>query len=114
MRSAVLIFLFAFVQRSFSQDISGVVVSDNGGVVVGARVEIPELHRQTFTSDSGKFSLHALSSGFVSILVEKKSYKFYFQSVSLPLSAPLMIRLTPENQLLDEVVVYGSQKSNKS
>jgi TonB-linked SusC/RagA family outer membrane protein len=87
-----------------SRSVSGVVLDENVDPVIGANVVVPGTSVGAATDLDGKFRLE-MPSGTNTIFVTYLGYQE--QMVTVGGQTQLTIRLTPESQGLDEVVVIG-------
>ncbi|MDR0541225.1 MAG: SusC/RagA family TonB-linked outer membrane protein, partial [Dysgonamonadaceae bacterium] len=92
----------AFAQQS--RILTGIVVDENDEPVIGANVTVPGTSVGTATDLDGKFQLSA-PAGKTTIQVAYLGYQI--QTVSIANQTTITVRLVPENQGLDEVVVIG-------
>lgn len=87
-----------------SQKISGTVVDENGEPMIGVTVKVKGAQAATVTDLDGNFSLN-ISGNVKSIVVSYIGYNS--QTVTLAGKRQLQIKLVPDAQVMDEVVVVG-------
>jgi TonB-linked SusC/RagA family outer membrane protein len=87
-----------------SRIVTGVVLDENVEPVIGANVMVPETSVGAATDLDGKFQI-AMPPGKNTIQVSYLGYQT--QTVSVAGQPTVTIRLVPENQGLDELVVIG-------
>ncbi len=92
--------------------VKGMVVDDNDEPVIGANVVVKgNLTNGTITDVNGNFSLSVKDKG-ITLIVSFIGYTT--QEVTVHSGRPIRIKLVPDNQLLDEVVVTGYGTFKKS
>jgi TonB-linked SusC/RagA family outer membrane protein len=93
-----------------SKSISGVVLDENGELVIGANVSVPGTPLGTVTDLNGKFTLSNIPMDKSSIRITYLGYEP--QLVSIANGNEFIVKLVPSEQVLDELVVvgYGSQR----
>ena len=103
--------LFFFIGLTFSQTItiSGTIVDESGEPIIGATIS-PKENKQvgTVTNIEGKFSLK-VSSQCKTVVVSYIGMK----SQELAVKSVINVKLLPDNQQLEEVVVTGMVKVDK-
>ena len=103
------LFCAVTVHAAFAQDaVKGIVSDEKGEPIVGASVIVKGTTRGVSTGVSGDFSIDAPSSAVLQI-----SYMGYTsQEIPVGNRTFLEIKLQPDTQIIDDVVVvgYGSQK----
>jgi TonB-linked SusC/RagA family outer membrane protein len=92
----------AFAQQS--RTLSGVVLDENAEPVIGANVTVPGTSIGTATDLDGKFQL-PVSASKTTIQVAYLGYQT--QTLFITNQTTVTVRLEPENQGLDEIVVIG-------
>lgn len=117
MKKIIYFFLFMCVSTSFSangQPLTGKVIdSEDSSAVKAALITHVKTGRQTLTSETGLFTLTVSESPTV-LRVSCLGYQTREIKLSLPLHTPLVISLTKQNHLLQEVVIStGFQKLPK-
>jgi len=107
----ILFYIFFVIGFTFAQTItvSGIVVDEQGEPIIGATVS-PKENKQigTVTNMEGKFSLK--------IAVQYKSIVFSYVGMKpqeLAVKPVMNVKLLPDNQQLEEVVVTGMVKVDK-
>jgi len=103
--------MLLFVQFSFSQNISGKVLDESGQPVIGATVTVPGTTIGAVTDIDGSFNL-TVPDGTTELSVSYVGYKDLF--FKLDGRNNYSIALTPDLELLDEVVVVGYGVRKKS
>lgn len=94
---------------SFAQGIKGTVIDENGEPVIGATVaDMSNTKNATITDFDGNFVINVKSGQTITI-----SYIGY-EAQTVAAKNGMMVRLQPDNKVLDEVVVvgYGVQKKS--
>ncbi|MDB5156125.1 MAG: TonB-dependent Receptor Plug Domain protein, partial [Mucilaginibacter sp.] len=81
-----------------------VIAGDSGAPLYGASVIIPGTDYQTSTDSAGDFSFKAGQQNFT-LLISFKGYNTEKISVQIPLTSPLIIKLTTQVRDLQEVVI---------
>ena len=87
-----------------ARTISGIVVGEDSEPVIGASVSVPGTSIGTVTDVDGKFQL-SVPAGQSTIQVTYLGYQP--QTLSIAGQTTITVRMKPENQDLDEVVVIG-------
>ena len=109
MKHKLLLFLLVVLPLSLfaqTQNISGVVVDDTDEPLVGVSVVLRGTSSGTITDIDGKYSLSIPSAAKNPVLVF--SYVGYTsQELSVTDGSTKKVVLSPDNKLLDEVVVVG-------
>jgi iron complex outermembrane receptor protein len=90
-----------------AQALRGTVQDAAGHPVPFASVAVPALQQGTTADEAGAFILAGLPAGPHRLAVSAVGYASASPSVTLPLAAPLVIRLKADEQKLAEVVVTG-------
>ena len=99
------LFFFGFLLQSVdAQVLEGKVTDDTGEPVLFATIFIEETKEGCTTNDNGVFSM-PLTAGNYTIRIQHVSYQTDIQEITLPLSAPLQIRLRLKSITLREAVV---------
>lgn len=103
---ALLIAIFTFAQEQVT--INGVVLDETDTPLIGATVQVKNTQKGVITDFNGNFSIKTRSNA--TLLISYIGYKS--QEIRLKDQKKLTIQLTPDNAMLDEVVVvgYGSMK----
>ena len=98
----------ATVQQD-GRKVTGKVLDENGETVIGASVKVVGSTLGTITDFDGNFSLNNVPAG---AKLEISYIGYVTQTVEAKGDAPLTIKLSEDNQMLDEVVVvgYGTQR----
>lgn len=103
--------LFAVYAQAQNTVVNGIVNDDTGMPVSGATILLKNTTRGTTTDFDGKFSIDAPSNGTLVV-----SY-IGFTTVEIPVSGrnQIVVTLSPDQELLEEVVVvgYGTQKKSE-
>ncbi|MBF0694795.1 MAG: hypothetical protein IR153_07045 [Flavobacterium sp.] len=97
--------------QSYSQEITGTVISDNG-VLPNARVTAKkksQILSFAFTNVKGEFTLPDLQTDSVNIEVTHLNFDTKLIRVVLPLSDPLLITLVEKPTSLSEVVIVNDR-----
>ena len=97
---------------AFAQDINvkGVILDETDTPLIGATIQVKGSKAGTITDFDGNFSINAPKNGVLSV-----SYIGYkTQDIKIQGRTKLSVKLTPDNAMLDEVVVvgYGTMKKN--
>lgn len=83
-------------------------ISDSSGIgLAGASVTIEGTNKAQSTDFDGNFTIENLKNGTYQIVVSFMGFKTQKQSIKIPQSAPLNIKLVDDQAVLDEVVVTG-------
>ncbi|MDB5022948.1 MAG: TonB-dependent receptor [Mucilaginibacter sp.] len=94
-----------------NRTISGIVLDENGSALPGATIKIKETGTAVTTDGQGKFQLPG-SEGNISILISFVGYR----TREFPIKARrnVVIRLEPDHNNLNEIVIvgYGTQKKS--
>jgi iron complex outermembrane receptor protein len=90
-----------------AQALRGTVQDAAGQPVPYASVAVPASHQGTTADAGGTFTLAGLPPGVQRLEVSAVGYALASPSVTLPLAAPLVIRLQASEKTLSEVVVTG-------
>ena len=93
----------ATVQQD-GRKVTGKVLDENGETVIGASVKVVGSTLGTITDFDGNFSLNNVPAG---AKLEISYIGYVTQTVEAKGDAPLTIKLSEDNQMLDEVVVVG-------
>jgi iron complex outermembrane receptor protein len=103
--------LLPFLARA--QALRGHVVDPAGRPVPYASVAVPALHQGTTADAAGTFALPDLPAGAHALEVSAVGFVSARQTVTLPASEPLLIRLQKAEKALTEVVVTGVSRSTE-
>ena len=106
MKKLFLFFLFLPTLAS-AQVLRGTVQDATGHPVPFASVAVPASQQGTTADEAGAFTLAGLPAGSHRLAVSAVGYAPASSLVTLPLAAPLVIRLKADEQKLAEVVVTG-------
>jgi len=87
-----------------TKTVKGTVLDENGEPLIGVSIVVKGTGTGTITDFDGKFSID-LSGGSKELLVSYIGYKE--QTITVTGSAPLSVKMIPDTQALDEVVVIG-------
>ncbi|MEY2867983.1 MAG: hypothetical protein RIR01_383 [Bacteroidota bacterium] len=87
--------------------IQGKISDSNGIGLAGASVTIEGTNKAQNTDFDGNFTIENLKNGTYQIVVSFMGFKTQKQSIKIPQSAPLNIKLLDDQAVLDEVVVTG-------
>jgi iron complex outermembrane receptor protein len=90
-----------------AQALRGTVLDAAGRPVPYASVAVPALHQGTTADGAGAFTLAGLPAGPQRLEVSAVGYAPASPGVTLPLAAPLIVRLQASEKNLAEVVVTG-------
>ena len=92
-----------------TKTVKGTVLDENGEPLIGVSIVVKGTSTGTITDFDGKFSIN-LPGGSKELVVSYIGYKE--QAIIVSGNAPLNIKMVPDTQALDEVVVvgYGTQK----
>ena len=102
MRGAIFALLLAFTVSVAAQvQVQGTVVDERGDPVIGATIQIQGTGQGTTADFNGHFTISAPADGNLII-----SFIGYITQ-TVPVSATVNVRLVPDAELLDEVVVTG-------
>ena len=97
---------------TFGQEITvnGVVIDETDTPLIGATVQVKNTQRGVVTDFDGKFSIKANTNA--TLIISYIGYKN--QEIKIKGQKNLNIKLIPDNEMLDEVVVvgYGSMKKS--
>lgn len=96
------------VAPSYQRSISGTVLDETGGAIVGATVAIKGSTRATSTDHEGKFSIEVQEGDILVI----KYIGYLQQEIAISSQRDLQVAMLPDQGALEEVVVvgYGAQK----
>ena len=111
MRGAIFAFLLAFVVSVSAQvQVQGTVVDERGDPAIGAAVRIQGTTQGTMVDVNGNFTLSAPAGGMLEI-----SFIGY-QTQIVPVSANVHVRLIPDGEILQELVVtaLGISRSDRA
>jgi iron complex outermembrane receptor protein len=103
--------LLPFLARA--QALAGHVLDPAGRPVPYASVAVPALHQGTTADAAGAFALPDLPAGAHALEVSAVGFAPARQTVTLPASEPLFIRLQKAEKALTEVVVTGVSRSTE-
>jgi iron complex outermembrane receptor protein len=103
----LLLFLLLLPTLVQAQALRGTVQDAAGNPVPFASVTVPALQQGTTADEAGSFTLVSLPAGPHRLAVSAVGYAPASPTVTLPLAAPLIIRLVASQQGLAEVVVTG-------
>lgn len=101
--------LFASAQGDCTVSFSGVVLSDQGGILEGASVEIGTLKLGTVTNDQGKFMFTGLCPGVYDVVIQYVGFESKTISVKLLQNITWTVRLSQGTTQLNEVVIRDKQ-----
>lgn len=100
-----------FIQFSFAQTVSGTVLDDAGEPVIGANVIVPGTTVGTITDFDGTFSL-TVPDGTEELSISYLGYREML--LRLDGSSNYSIAMSPDSEMLDEIVVVGYGVQRKS
>jgi iron complex outermembrane receptor protein len=103
----LLLFLLLLPTLARAQALRGTVQDAAGRPVPFASVAVPALQQGTTADEAGAFTLAGLPAGPHRLAVSAVGYAPASPLVTLPLAAPLIVRLVASQQGLAEVVVTG-------
>jgi iron complex outermembrane receptor protein len=103
----LLLYLLLIPTLAPAQALRGTVQDAAGQPVPFASVAVPALQQGTTADEAGTFTLAGLPAGSHRLAVSAVGYASASPSVTLPLAAPLIVRLVASQQGLAEVVVTG-------
>ena len=102
MRGAIFALLLTFAMSVAAQvQVQGTVVDERGEPVIGATVRVQGTTQGTTADFNGSFTISAPADGTLVI-----SFMGY-TTQTVPVSANMNVRLLPDRELLDEVIVVG-------
>ena len=87
-----------------TKTVKGTVLDENGEPLIGVSIVVKGTGTGTITDFDGKFSID-LPGGSKELLVSYIGYKD--QTITVTGSSPLSVKMIPDTQALDEVVVIG-------
>ena len=87
-----------------TKTVKGTVLDENGEPLIGVSIVVKGTSTGTITDFDGKFSIN-LPAGSKELVVSYIGYKE--QTVAVTGNAPLNLKMVPDTQALDEVVVIG-------
>ena len=87
-----------------TKTVKGTVLDENGEPLIGVSIVVKGTSTGTITDFDGKFSIN-LPGGSKELVVSYIGYKE--QAIIVSGNAPLNIKMVPDTQALDEVVVIG-------
>ena len=87
-----------------TKTVKGTVLDENGEPLIGVSIVVKGTSTGTITDFDGKFSIN-LPAGSKELVVSYIGYKE--QAIIVSGNAPLNIKMVPDTQALDEVVVIG-------
>ena len=106
--TALLPLLFYSMTVAHADGIEGQVLSEEDETLVGATVEIDELERGTATDAEGRFRFDDVPAGDYSLTVRFLGYQPTEVRVRVPQEEDLVIRLSPTEAVIDDVIVTAS------
>lgn len=87
-----------------AKTVKGTVLDENGEPLIGVSIVVKGTSTGTITDFDGKFSID-LPAGSKELLISYIGYKD--QTITITGNAPLNVKMVPDTQALDEVVVIG-------
>ncbi|MHA7130399.1 TonB-dependent receptor [Algoriphagus namhaensis] len=95
------------------ESLSGKVLdAQTGDPLIGASVWTEKVGRGAVTDDSGRFTLTKLPSGEVRLKISYLGYETYEESISIPYSGDLEVRLESRDLLTEEFIVSATRASS--
>ncbi len=110
-----LLFIISIVNSGFTQNkliLSGKVVDEKSSPIAGASVHLINAQKTTITDTSGKFQFLNIPAGDYRLQITAIGYASQEEKTIIPwnLFTEMVIRLTPEAQLLEDVLVSVQKK----
>lgn len=105
----ILAFLLIGISLAFAQTtkVTGTVTSaEDGSPIIGASIKVQSTNLGTITDANGKFTLNKLPSNAKKLEISYIGYK----SLVLDIKPEMNITLSPDTEVLGEVVVTGMQR----
>ena len=87
-----------------AKTVKGTVLDENGEPLIGVSIVVKGTSTGTITDFDGKFSID-LPAGSKELLISYIGYKD--QTITITGNVPLNVKMVPDTQALDEVVVIG-------
>lgn len=108
----IFIFLYSIYISASQLYISGKVVDENNVPLIGAQVYCEKENKRTVTDYDGEFQLSGISTGTTSIRVSYLGYEPFAYNVEVKdgKSTELEIKLTPDDNLLSDIEVFGTRR----
>jgi iron complex outermembrane recepter protein len=103
--------LSAFAQQNL---IGKVLDAKTSEPLVGAAIWIEKIGKGTITDQNGEFMLTKLPNGAISLKVSFLGFESYEETLNLPFSATLLIKLTPKDLLTEEFIVSATRASEST
>ncbi|MFC3880086.1 TonB-dependent receptor [Algoriphagus namhaensis] len=95
------------------EKLSGKVLdAQTGDPLIGASVWTEKAGRGAVTDESGRFTLTKLPSGEVRLKISYLGYETYEESISIPYSGDLEVRLESRDLLTEEFIVSATRASS--
>lgn len=91
-------------QQQTPKKVTGSVIDETGESVIGASVTIPGTKTGTVTDIDGRFEINVPAEHFT---IQVSYLGYQHQTVSITNKTDVHVKLNPENQGLDEIVVVG-------
>lgn len=109
----VLLSTCVYAQEFYS--VSGVVLDQkSGNPLPGATIEVEGRKNYAIADDSGRFTLERVDAGTHNLVIRFLGFGKVTVLVTVPVSAPLEIRLEESAVLTDEVLVFSTRASDKT
>lgn len=108
----LMIILSALVVNAQTGTVSGKVIDETGSTLPGATILLIGTTSSTMTDANGNFKITGLS-GTVKLSVNYIGYKTFEQTLTVGANTIVNIKLEPDNQKLNEVVVIGYGTAQK-
>ncbi|NVO33173.1 TonB-dependent receptor [Hymenobacter lapidiphilus] len=111
--SALILCLLTLPALAQTSSLGGRVLDQRGQPVPFANVALPALQQGAAANESGRFALSDLPAGPQQVQVSAVGYTTATQTVTLPLTQALTVRLQSTESTLGEVVVTGVSRSTE-
>lgn len=110
------LFIISITTQVYGQSaqLSGTVQNERGQALQGASVSIGDPFAPQVTDPSGKFSFSGIPIGNYTLKVSHVGYSGYTETVTVNNgSTTILIQLSPESRLLDDVIVTGKTETQQ-